>query len=99
MLLAAAYPLYPETAETYGFKKMAISFLSNIIVCALIIDNVLVLRARWRNADEVHIDTDEANACNLADSGMMVWNYYKIVCELVSDKILIISPVNSIVIY
>ena len=37
---------------------------------ALIMNNVLV-RAGEGNADEVHIDTDEANACNL-DSGMMV---------------------------
>ena len=33
-------------------------------------NNVLV-RAGEGNADEVHIDTDESNACNL-DSGMMV---------------------------
>ena len=32
--------------------------------------NVLV-RAGVKHADEVHIDTDEANACNL-DSGVMV---------------------------
>ena len=37
---------------------------------SLTLHNVLV-RAGEAHADEVHIDTDEANACNL-DSDMMV---------------------------
>lgn len=62
--------LYPETAETYGLKDGDIVSIQTNGERALIMNNVLV-RAGEGNADEVHIDTDEANACNL-DSGMMV---------------------------
>jgi propanediol utilization protein len=44
----------------YGYYYQRKKFLINVLV-----------RAGEGNADEVHIDTDEANACNL-DSGMMV---------------------------
>ena len=57
-------------AETYGLKDGDIVSIQTNGERALIMNNVLV-RAGEGNADEVHIDTDEANACNL-DSGMMV---------------------------
>lgn len=62
--------LYPETAETYGLKDGDIVSIQTTGERALLLNNVLV-RAGEGNADEVHIDTDEANACNL-DSGVMV---------------------------
>lgn len=62
--------LYPETAATYGLKNGDIVAIKTTGERALVLNNVLV-RAGEGNADEVHIDTDEANACNL-DSGVMV---------------------------
>lgn len=62
--------LYPETAETYGLKDGDIVSIQTEGERGMILNNVLV-RAGEGNADEVHIDTDEANACNL-DSGAMV---------------------------
>ena len=62
--------LYPETAETYGLKDGDLVSIQTTGERALLLNNVLV-RAGEGNADEVHIDTDEANACNL-DSGVMV---------------------------
>ena len=56
--------------ETYGLKDGDIVSIQTNGERALIMNNVLV-RAGEGNADEVHIDTDEANACNL-DSGIMV---------------------------
>ena len=62
--------LYPETAEKYGLKDGDIVDIATTGERALTMHNVLV-RAGVKHADEVHIDTDEANACNLA-SGVMV---------------------------
>lgn len=62
--------LYPETAEKYGLKDGDIVDVQTEGERSLTLHNVLV-RAGVKHADEVHIDTDEANACNLA-SGMMV---------------------------
>lgn len=62
--------LYPETAETYGLKDGDTVSIQTTGERSLILNNVLV-RAGEGNADEVHIDTDEANACNL-DSGAIV---------------------------
>lgn len=62
--------LYPETAEKYGLKDGDIVDLETTGERALTLHNVLV-RAGEKHADEIHIDTDEANACNL-DSGVMV---------------------------
>lgn len=62
--------LYPETAAKYGLKDGDIVDLQTSGPRALTLHNVLV-RAGEKHADEVHIDTDEANACDL-DSGVMV---------------------------
>lgn len=62
--------LYPETAAKYGLKDGDIVDLVTRGERALTLHNVLV-RAGEAHADEVHIDTDEANACNL-DSDMLV---------------------------
>lgn len=62
--------LYPETAEKYGLKNGDIVSIETTGERACRFDNVLV-RAGEGNADEVHIDTDEGNACDL-DSGVMV---------------------------
>lgn len=62
--------LYPETAAKYGLKDGDIVDLQTAGPRALTLHNVLV-RAGEKHADEVHIDTDEANACDL-DSGVMV---------------------------
>ena len=62
--------LYPETAEKYGVKDGDIVDITTEGERSLTLHNVLV-RAGVKHADEVHIDTDEANACNL-DSGVMV---------------------------
>ena len=59
-----------RNSGTYGLKDGDIVSIQTNGERALIMNNVLV-RAGEGNADEVHIDTDEANACNL-DSGMMV---------------------------
>lgn len=60
--------LYPETAEKYGVKDGDIVDIRTTGERALTLHNVLV-RAGEKHADEIHIDTDEANACNL-DSGV-----------------------------
>ena len=62
--------LYPETAEKYDVKDGDIVDITTEGERSLTLHNVLV-RAGVKHADEVHIDTDEANACNL-DSGVMV---------------------------
>ncbi len=62
--------LYPETADKYGLKDGDIVDLVTEGERSITLHNVLV-RAGDKHADEVHIDTDEANACNL-DSDMMV---------------------------
>lgn len=62
--------LYPETAAKHGLKDGDIVDIKTEGPRALTLHNVLV-RAGEKHADEVHIDTDEANACNL-DSGVMV---------------------------
>lgn len=62
--------LYPETAEKYGLHDGDIVDIQTEGERSLTLRNVLV-RAGIKHADEVHIDTDEANACNL-DSGVMV---------------------------
>lgn len=66
--------LYPETAEKYGLKDGDIVTIVTKGERALTMHNVLV-RAGVKHADEVHIDTDEANACNLATGDMVdiVW--------------------------
>ena len=60
--------LYPETAEKYDVKDGDIVDIRTTGQRALTLHNVLV-RAGEKHADEIHIDTDEANACNL-DSGV-----------------------------
>ena len=59
-----------ETATKYGLKDGDIVDIVTQGERSLTLHNVLV-RAGEAHADEVHIDTDEANACNL-DSDMMV---------------------------
>lgn len=63
--------LYPETAEKYGLVD---GDIVDIVVGngtrKTTLHNCLV-RAGVKHADEVHIDTDEANACN-AQTGDMV---------------------------
>ncbi len=60
----------PETAEKYSLQDGDIVDIKTEGERSLTLHNVLV-RAGEKHADEVHIDTDEANACNL-DSGVMV---------------------------
>ena len=62
--------LYPETAAKYGLVDGDIVDIQTEGERSITMHNVLV-RAGVKHADEVHIDTDEANACNL-DSGVMV---------------------------
>lgn len=62
--------LYPETAAKYGLADGDIVDIQTEGERAVTFHNVLV-RAGEKHADEVHIDTDEANACNL-ESGVMV---------------------------
>ncbi len=62
--------LYPETAAKYGLKDGDIVDIQTEGERSLTLHNVLV-RAGEKHADEVHIDTDEANACNL-ESGVNV---------------------------
>ncbi len=62
--------LYPQTAAKYGLKDGDIVDIVTEGDRSLTMHNVLV-RAGEKHADEVHIDTDEANACNL-DTGVMV---------------------------
>ena len=62
--------LYPETAAKYGLVDGDIVDIQTEGERSITTHNVLV-RAGVNHADEVHIDTDEANACNL-DSGIMV---------------------------
>ena len=62
--------LYPETAAKYGLVDGDIVDIQTEGARSVTLHNVLV-RAGVKHADEVHIDTDEANACNL-DSGVMV---------------------------
>ena len=62
--------LYPETAAKYGLKDGDIVDIQAEGARSLTLHNVLV-RAGEKHADEVHIDTDEANACNL-ESGVNV---------------------------
>ena len=59
-----------ETAEKYGLKDGDIVDIQTEGERSVTLHNVLV-RAGVKHADEVHIDTDEANACNLG-SGVMV---------------------------
>lgn len=67
--------LCPATAEKYGLKDGDIVDIRTEGQRSLTLHNVLV-RAGEKHADEVHIDTDEANACQL-DSDAMV----TIVCK------------------
>ena len=62
--------LYPETAAKYGLVDGDNDDIQTEGERSITMHNVLV-RAGVKHADEVHIDTDEANACNL-DSGIMV---------------------------
>lgn len=66
--------LYPETAAKYGLKDGDIVNIVTKGQRALTFQNVLV-RAGAAHADEVHIDTDEANACGIASDDMVdiVW--------------------------
>lgn len=66
--------LYPETAERLGLKDGDIVDVETTGERALTMHNVLV-RAGIKHADEIHIDTDEANACNLNGDEMLniVW--------------------------
>lgn len=67
--------LYPETAEKYGLKNGDVVDIQTEGQRSLTLHNVIV-RTSVKDADEVHIDTDEANACNL-DSDAMVNIVYK----------------------
>ena len=63
--------LYPETAAKYGLKDG--DFVSMTLgegVRRTTFRNVLV-RAGVAHADEVHIDTDEANACDVKTGDMV----------------------------
>lgn len=62
--------LYPESAEKYGLKDGDIVDIVTKGDRAVTLHNVLV-RAGKAHADEVHIDTDEANACNLSSGDMV----------------------------
>lgn len=63
--------LYPETAEKYGLKDGDIvDVVAGTGTRKTTLHGCLV-RAGVKHADEVHIDTDEANACN-AKTGEMV---------------------------
>ena len=62
--------LYPETAAKYGLEDGDIVDIVTEGPRALTMHNVLV-RAGVKHADEVHIDTDEANACNLESCAMV----------------------------
>ncbi len=68
--------LYPETAEKYGLKDGDIVDIQTKGERSLTLHNVLV-RAGVKHADEVHIDTDEANACNLSSDDMVDIIYNK----------------------
>ncbi len=58
--------LCPETAAKHGLKDGDKVSIKTRGERELIFNNVLV-RAGEKHADEVHIDTDEANACNLSN--------------------------------
>ena len=62
--------LCPETAAKYGLEDGDIVDIQTEGERSLTLHNVLV-RAGVKHADAVHIDTNEANACDL-DSGVMV---------------------------
>lgn len=62
--------LYPRTAAKYGLKDGDIVDIVTEGERALTMHNVLV-RAGEKHADEVHIDTDEANACSLGTGAMV----------------------------
>ena len=64
------YELVLLAAEKYGLKDGDIVDIQTEGERSVTLHNVLV-RAGVKHADEVHIDTDEANACNLG-SGVMV---------------------------
>lgn len=70
IVVARHVHLYPETAAKYGLKDGDIVDIQTEGARSLTLHNVLV-RAGEKHADEVHIDTDEANACNL-ESGVNV---------------------------
>ena len=67
--------LCPATAERLGLKDGDIVDIETEGERSLTLHNVLV-RAGIKHADEIHIDTDEANACNLESGEMLniVWN-------------------------
>lgn len=62
--------LYPETAEKYGLKDGDVVDIRTTGQRALTLHNVIV-RAGEAHADEIHLDTDEANACNLAGDELL----------------------------
>ncbi|MCQ2361464.1 MAG: phosphate propanoyltransferase [Acidaminococcaceae bacterium] len=66
--------LCPATATKYGLKNHDIVSLVVKGDRALRFDNVVV-RTGETHADEIHIDTDEGNACNVKNGDMMevVW--------------------------
>lgn len=63
--------LCPETAEKVGLKNGDIVALRAKGERGMLMENVLV-RAGVTNMDEVHIDTDEANACECHDGELEV---------------------------
>lgn len=67
--------LCPATAARLGLKDGDIVDIETTGERALTLHNVLV-RAGEKHADEIHIDTDEANACNLGNGVELnlVWN-------------------------
>lgn len=67
--------LYPETAAKAGLKDGDIVDIATEGPRSTVFHNVLV-RAGEKHADEIHIDTDEANACNLETGALVdiVWN-------------------------
>lgn len=62
--------LYPETAEKYGLKENDIVEIVTKGERALVLKNVLV-RSSVKDADEIHLDTDEANAGGLKEGDML----------------------------
>ena len=62
--------LYPETAEKYGLKENDIVEIVTKGERALVLQNVLV-RSSVKDADEIHLDTDEANAGGLKEGDML----------------------------
>ncbi len=62
--------LFPESAEKYGLKDGDVVTIKTTGQRAMTFHNVIV-RAGEAHADEIHLDTDEANACNLDNDALI----------------------------